>query len=83
MKSRRRAQVLANIVDCGNSVEKFRRLRLGNSKFHSGVWCRPGGSEVRSSSYIGLSFGNRLRESTCAHAAHIELLYSHSCDMCS
>ena len=40
------AQVLTNIVDCGNTVEKFRRLRVSNGKFHDGVWCKPGGSEV-------------------------------------
>ena len=39
-------QVLANVVECGNAVEKYRHLRISNSKFHDGVWCKPGGSEV-------------------------------------
>ena len=47
---RSRAQVLANIVDCGNAAEKFRRLRISNGKFHDGVWCKPGGSQVCSPS---------------------------------
>ena len=38
--------MLANIVDCGNTVEKFRRLRISNGKFHDGVWCKSGGSQA-------------------------------------
>lgn len=70
-----RAQVLANIVDCGNTAEKFRRLRISNGKFHDGVWCKPGGSQASSPSVYhprSAPVTSRLKATHCPPRALVQ-----------
>lgn len=40
------AQVIGNIVGCGNSNSKYRKLHISSGRFHDEVWIQPGGRQV-------------------------------------
>ena len=40
------AKVACNVADCGNSVEKYRAVKVENPKFRAAVWDVPGAAQV-------------------------------------
>ncbi|PSC73205.1 pleckstrin homology domain-containing family A member 8-like [Micractinium conductrix] len=40
------AKVACNVADCGNSVEKYRAVKVENPKFRAAVWDVPGAAQI-------------------------------------
>lgn len=40
------ARLVCNVADCGNSLERFRSVKVDNPKFRAAVWDVPGASQI-------------------------------------